>query len=87
MLSFFTFFFGTAALGAGVSLSLDGVSTRRLLKLGLGDLAILLVAIEGYIFLAPLAGLPEVANLAAIFVVNVLLVIVFFRLALWRANA
>lgn len=56
-------------------------------KLAAADLGILLIAIEVYILVPPVAFLPDAVNLAAMFVVNVLLVFAFFCLALRASNS
>ena len=82
------FYFAIAALGAGASLSLQGISVRHMIVLGLIDLCVLLIAIELYVILIDrFATSSEILYVVAALVLNFVLVAIFFRVALRVADA
>jgi hypothetical protein len=82
------FYFAIAALGAGASLSLQGISARRMFVLGLVDLGVLLIAIEAYIlFIDRFAARSGTLYVVIAVVFNFVLVAIFFRVALCVAHA
>ena len=82
------FYFAIAALGAGASLSLQGISPHRMIVLGLFHLGVLLIAIEAYIlFMDRFAASWGTLILVITAVLNCVLVAIFFRVALRVAYA
>jgi len=83
---FLYFYFSFAALGGALSLTLRGISTRRLLLLAATQLATLVVVVELYVlFVERVAASGSVLVIAAM-VANAALIVVFFRVALWAIS-